>query len=58
VQRLHIAERGYPVFLAPGQEESDGMAVGYPGIAIADVGGEELQETPRRLLAAGGDEGG
>ena len=34
------------------------MAVGYRGYSVADVGGEEFQEAPRRLLAARRDEGG
>ena len=35
-----------------------GAPVGFAGIAVADVGGEEIDEAARCMLAAGGDQRG
>ena len=58
MERLHGGERTHAVRLAPGEEFRDGPPVGFAGIAVADVRGEEIDEAPRRGLAAGGDQRG
>ncbi len=58
VQRLHLGERVQPVRRAPAQELADAAPVGFAGIAVADVGGKEIDEAPRRRLAAPGDQRG
>jgi hypothetical protein len=42
--------------LAPGQELADRLRIGAAGVAVADVGGEKLDEA--LLRARAGDEGG
>jgi hypothetical protein len=37
--------------LAPIEELPDGQGVGHPGVAVADVGGEELDEALARVGA-------
>ena len=38
------------VVLAPGQEAGDGAIVGFPGMGVADGGGEEIDEAPGGAL--------
>ena len=52
-----VAE-GEPPLLAPAEELGDGLGVGGPGVGVADVGGEELEEAAGGLVAGVGDEGG
>ena len=42
--------------LAPNTELSDGAGVGSARVPVADVGGEELDEAARGIIASGGDE--
>jgi hypothetical protein len=37
--------------LAPGQKAADGAGVGLAGVRVANGGGEEFDEAPRRALA-------
>jgi len=43
--------------LAPIEELPDGEGVGHPGVAVADVGGEELDEALARVGAGCRDRG-
>lgn len=43
--------------LAPAEELGDGLGVGGPGVGVADVGSEELEESLGRLVAGLGDQG-
>ena len=56
MQRLHGYERWHAMHLAPGQKLGHGTAVGPAGVLVADRRGEELEETPLRLIAGRGDE--
>jgi hypothetical protein len=58
VHGLHSHNRRHAVSLAPGQKLPHRLRVSAAGIAIADVGREEFEETKLRALAGGGDEGG
>ena len=51
---LEEPELGQPPALAPAEEVRNGQSIGLPGVAVADVGGEELDEAPGRGLAGGG----
>jgi hypothetical protein len=44
-----------PRHLAPLEEVGNRAQVGRPGVAVADVGGEELDEAPGCSLPRGGD---
>jgi hypothetical protein len=55
---LHAAERAHALRLAPGQELADGAAIGFARMAVADIGGEEVNEAARRRLTAGSDQRG
>jgi hypothetical protein len=44
--------------LAPVGEAADGQGVGFPGVLVADGGGEEFDEAVGGLLAGVGKEGG
>ena len=44
------------VLLAPGEESGDRPGVGQPGVGVADVGGEELEEAPRGPVPTTGHE--
>ena len=57
MHRLDAGE-GQAVPLAPGEEIADGPGIGLAGVAVADGGGEELDEAFARLLAGIGDDGG
>jgi hypothetical protein len=41
---------------APGKEGVDGAAVSLAGVAVADIGGEELEKAAGGARAGGGDE--
>jgi hypothetical protein len=43
--------------LAPIEELPDGQGIGHPGVAVADVGGEELDEALARVGAGRRDRG-
>ena len=58
VQRLHLAELMQAVRGAPAQEFAGGAPVGVTGVAVADIGGEEIKEAARGGCTAGGDQGG
>ncbi len=45
-----------PAVLAPAEELADRQAVGPAGVAVAEVGGEELEEALPRILAGGSDD--
>ncbi len=49
-ERLELAERE-TAELTPGEEAAYGRAVGLPGMRVADLGGEELDEPPAGPLA-------
>ena len=57
VHRLDVGQ-GQAVPLAPGEEIAGGTGVGSPGVAVADGGGEELDEAFGGLVAGVGDDGG
>ena len=50
---LEEPELGQPPALAPAEEVRNGQSIGWPGVAVADVGGEELEKTPARVRASG-----
>ena len=41
---LHGAELVEAVGLAPGGEVGGGLGVGFPGVGVSDVGGEEFED--------------
>ena len=43
--------------LAPAKKLGNGLSIGGPCVAVADVGGEEFEKTAPRVLAGGGDLG-
>jgi hypothetical protein len=57
MHRLDAGE-GQAVLLAPDEEIADGPGVCLAGIAVADGGGEELDEPLACLLSGVGDDGG
>ena len=56
MHRLDGAELVKAHSLAPAEEFSDSPGVGRPGIGIADIGGEEFQIPPARLLTGLSDD--
>ena len=44
VDRLHVAEMLESVVLAPGGEIAGGLRVGFPGVGVSDIGGEEFKD--------------
>jgi hypothetical protein len=62
VERLHRAEMGKAAVLAPGGEVAGGLRIGFPGVGVADVRGEELKDARRgggvRLKESGEGESG
>ena len=57
VQRPHLAEGAYVGLLAPVEKVLDGRKIGAPGMAVADVGGEEFEEALTGIAVGGGDDG-
>jgi hypothetical protein len=54
--RLDLSESP-PALLTPGEELSDGLRVGEPGVRVSDVNGEELQKARAGPPALAGDDG-
>jgi hypothetical protein len=46
MERCNGHERTHAVFLAPSEEICNGATVGFAGVAVADLQGEELHEAP------------
>jgi hypothetical protein len=57
VHGLHGRDRRHAVRLAPGQKLPHRLRIGATGVAVADVGGEELKKAQLRAIAGGDDEG-
>ena len=57
VHRLEAPELAQAPHLAPAEKLGNRLGVGGPGVAVADVGGEELEKTAARVRAGGGDLG-
>jgi hypothetical protein len=55
VNRLDIVELANAVLLDPGEEVAHGPVIGHPGVFVADLGGEKLNEASRRVIADIGD---
>jgi hypothetical protein len=55
VDRLEAAELAEAADLAPAEKLGNSPGVGVPGIAVADVGGEELEKAAAGVIAGGGD---
>ena len=58
MQGPHLAERSYAGARAPVEKVLHGRAVGPPGMPVADLGGEELEEVLAAVGIGGGDDGG
>ena len=46
MHRLHILQPAKTALLAPDEEGARRPGVGRPGVAVADIDGEELEEAP------------
>ncbi len=57
VQRLDGGQ-GQAVLLAPGEEIACSTGIGFPGVRVADGGGEKPNEAFGGLVAGIGDDGG
>ena len=53
--RADRAELADAVPVEPGEKAPHRDAIGGPGIRVADIGGEEIDEALRGALAGGGD---
>ncbi len=54
---LHVEQMIDPARLAPGGEFPRSLAVGFAGMEVADIGGEEFEDPPRGANV-GREEGG
>jgi hypothetical protein len=55
---IAFARLRFATHLAPGEEAAYGGAVGLPGLGIADLGGEEVDEPPAGPFTSLADDGG
>jgi hypothetical protein len=55
MDRLDALKRRQARLLAPGEEITDRPSIGRPGVPVADVGGEELDEALFRRRAGCGN---
>jgi hypothetical protein len=46
VDRLHLVQIGDAAILAPAQEGAGGAAIGGACVGVADIDGEEFEESP------------
>ncbi len=51
-----MSRKAEPAALAPAEELGDGLGVGGPRVAVADVGGEEFEEAAGGTVAGVGDD--
>jgi hypothetical protein len=54
VDRLHRGELIEATSLAPRSEAARGVEIGFTGVVVVDLGGEEFEDAPRREQAGGG----
>jgi hypothetical protein len=55
VDRLDVGELADLVLLDLGEERAHGPVIGPAGVFVADLGGEQFEEAPDRVVAGVGD---
>ncbi len=55
---LNLGQAVDPFFMQPAKKLAHGSGIGFAGIAVADLSGEEFEEPPEGLRSSVLDEGG